>query len=286
MFISERRYRRILGWLFPVIGKKLVVINISYMGIGNRLKLMASYHRNYGLDGATLYWNVEGWVNSPFSDLFQFQGAKFKETPIHLKSWMVPIICSPEKPYWWPRGYWRFDVEGELGEEFQIVRNGRRFPAIDFRYEQTPQPYFDDYKKFFAQLLPSAAVQARVDTLKLPARAVGIQLRISDDPMDAARFPTLEAYVAAMHAYGPAACFFVSGMNRTVTDALRAEFGDRILELPGKNYRSMVDATADLYLLAACEQLLVSDGSTFGEVAWWLGGCRQPVQELKVAPAG
>jgi hypothetical protein len=283
MLISERRYRRLLNAIWSLTRTKVVVININYMGLGNRLKLLAHYHRNFNLDGVTLYWNVEGWVNSPFSDLFTFSGASFREVPIHLKSWMVPVICSPEKPHSWPRGYWRFDVGSELGPEYEIVRNGRRFPAIDFLYERTPQPYLDDYRAFFSQLRPTAVVGQRIAAVSLPPRCVGIQLRISDDPKDEARFPTFEAYVAAMRGYGQDVHYFVSAMNREVADALRREFGDRILELPEKNYRSMIDATADMYLLGACEQLLVSDGSTFGEVAWWLGGARQPVRELKVS---
>lgn len=281
MWINEGRYRRLLGWIFALLGRKLVIINIDYMGLGNRLKLMASYHANYGLGGATLYWNTQGWVSAPFGALFEWRGPRFKEVPIRLKSWMVPIICHPQKDRWWSQGYWRFDVDPGVGEQYRIERWGKSFEAIDFLYERTPEPYFSSYASFFAQLAPSPAVQRRIDGLRLPPGTVGVQLRISDDPKDQARFPSMQAYLDAMHAEGPDATFYISAMNAQVADAIRQVFGERVLELPDKDYKSMVDATADLYLMGACERLLVSDGSTFGEVAWWLGGARGPVLELK-----
>ena len=59
-------------------------------------------------------------------------------------------------------------------------------------------------------------------------------------------------------------------MNAAISNAVKAEFGLRVLELPNKNYTSMIDSTSDLYLLGLGHTLIVSDGSTFGEVAWWL----------------
>ena len=281
MLISERRYRRLLGWLFANLNRKLVIINISYMGLGNRLKLMASYHANYGLGGATMYWNVEGWVSAPFGELFEWRGPRFREVAIRLKSWMVPIICYPQKDRWWSQGYWRFDVEPDVGAQYNIERWGKTFPAIDFLYERTPEPYLSRYAEFFAQVRPTPAVQRRIDALKLPAGTMGVQLRISDDPKDVAKVPSLQAYLDVMHAQEPDTRLYISAMNASVAEAVRQVFGGRVLELPGKDYRSMVDATADMYLLGACARLVVSDGSTFGEVAWWLGGACQPVVELK-----
>lgn len=39
----------------------------------------------------------------------------------------------------------------------------------------------------------------------------------------------------------------------------------------------MIDATADLYLLSKGDYLFFPNGSTFGEVSWWLGGGQQKV---------
>lgn len=37
----------------------------------------------------------------------------------------------------------------------------------------------------------------------------------------------------------------------------------------------MIDATADLFLLSKGQVLVVSPGSTFGELAWWLDEARK-----------
>lgn len=280
--ISEARYRKILHALFRLLGKKLVVINIDYMGLGNRLKLLASYHVNYGIDDVLLFWNRQGWVNCALGDIISIEGARgFREIPIEIKSWMVPIITHPSKPTFWERGYWRFDVADDLPQDFEILRHGRRFPAIDFRYEQTPPHYLEAYRAFFARLKPSPAVRQRMATLALRPDDVCVQVRISLDEKDRANVPRLQSYLDAMAACPREARFFISTLGEPISAEFRRVFGERIIELPGKNYRSMIDATADMYLLSQGGTLIVSEGSTFGEVAWWLGGCRQRVQELK-----
>ena len=39
----------------------------------------------------------------------------------------------------------------------------------------------------------------------------------------------------------------------------------------------MFHAVADLYLLSQCDEAIYSCGSTFAELAWWLGGCKAKV---------
>lgn len=84
--ISEERYRRWLYKVFGWLGRKLVIINIDYMGLGNRLKLLAIYDANYSLDNTTLYWNCQGWVNAPLGEIIHIEGTSgFREVPINLK---------------------------------------------------------------------------------------------------------------------------------------------------------------------------------------------------------
>lgn len=193
---------------------------------------------------------------------------------------MVSIITHPTKAYWWRRGYWRFDMDAELPRDYLIERQGRVFPAIDFLFGETPQPYLDRYLRFFSKLRPSPAVAARVSAVQLQPQDVAVQVRISLDKKDAANVPRAETYLRRMHAFPPETRFFISAMDAAVSAISRESFGDRIVELLGKQYRSMIDATADMYLLSQPSTLVASRGSTFGEVAWWLGGGRQVVVQF------
>jgi len=280
-FISEERYRRWLSRAFGWRARKLIVINTDYMGLGNRLKLLAIYDASYSLDHTTLYWNSQGWVDAPLGEIIHIENtAGFREVPIHLKRWMVPIITHPTKAYWWRRGFWRFDVDGELPSTYLIERQGRVFPAIDFLFADTPQPYLDRYLQFFARLKPSPAVAARLAAVQLRPQDVAVQVRISLDKNDAANVPRAETYLHHMRAFPADTRFFISTMDGAVSAIFRQAFGERVVELPGKQYRSMVDATADMYLLSQPGTLIASRGSTFGEVAWWLGGGRQQVLQI------
>lgn len=279
--ISERSQRRIVKAVVGALGRKLVVININYMGLGNRLKLLANFDTIWGLNNTTLLWNKQGWVNCSLRDIIEIDGITgWWEVPIHTTRYLPPIICVPEHDCFWPRGYWRFHVDEDIGPEFMIMRQAKTFPAIDSLYERTPQQFIERYRPFFAKLRPSPAVAQRISSVEVTADDVCVQVRNTLDPDDQARTPRLTSVIAQMGRYPSQTQFFVSTLDASITDQLRQAFGARVKELPQKNYRSMVDATADMYLLGRGHELIVSEGSTFGEVAWWLGSCHQTVVQL------
>ena len=60
-------------------------------------------------------------------------------------------------------------------------------------------------------------------------------------------------------------------MKPEIAALFHSRYGDRLVELPRKNYSSMIDAVADMYLLGECEELVCSPNSSFSEVAYWWG---------------
>lgn len=281
MWISERRLRRYWNSTLSILGLKVIIINIDYMGLGNRLKLLANFDINYGLDQTTLLWNRQGWVNCALRDIIEIEGVRgFREYAIPLNRFIVPIICHPTKPYWRERGFWRFDVGDDLPERFWIERNGLRFPSIDFWWERTPSHDIERYIGFFQRLTPTGVVRDRIAQVDVGPGDVCVQVRNTVDPDDRANVPRLESFLERMKQFPRHTKFFISTLDSSISQVFHGEFGNRIIELPTKRYRSMVDATADMFLLAKGNTLMVSRGSTFGEVAWWLGGCRQTVVEM------
>ncbi len=281
MIISERRLRKFYHAAFSLLNKKLIIININYMGIGNRLKFLATYHVNYGLDNTTLFWNRQGWVNCRLGDIIQIEGIEsFKEYAMPPNGIMVPIICHPSKPCFWERGFWRFDIGRELPDDFYIVRHGLRFPSIDFCYERTPPWEIERYMEFFRRLKPSEAVRERMAEVEVGPDDVCVQVRNTVDEQDMKDVAKLPSIIERMRSFPSDTRFFISTLDASISQVFYEAFGERIIELPQKQYRSMIDATADMYLLGKGQVYLVSPGSTFGEVAWWLGGCRQKVIQM------
>lgn len=279
--ISEQRLRKIWHGVFRGAGQKVVVINIDYMGLGNRIKFLANFHANYGLDHTTLFWNRRGWVSSPMHELLHIEGVNgLREFPMPKTPLLPPIICHPSKPQFRERGYWRLDVFDELPETFFIERHGLRFPSIDFQFSNTPQRYIDKYSPFFSMLRPAATVAERMAQIPVTEDFVCVQVRNTTDAGDHANVPKLTSVINRMRAFPDSTKFFVSCLDLSFANVLRQAFGERLFELPAKNYRSMCDATADMFLLSRGGTLLMSQGSTFGEVPWWLGGCRQRVIQM------
>ena len=140
-------------------------------------------------------------------------------------------------------------------------------------YNDTPQWAIEKYGAFFCQLKPGDAVARRISECELPADVVCVQARNSHGAMDFANVASLENLMAYMRRFGREQKFFISCMEKEVSARLHVEFGGQIIELPGKNSRSMIDAVADMYLLSRGKEIVCTKGSTFAEVAWWLSVC-------------
>jgi hypothetical protein len=282
MFFNEKIRRKLWHTVFNILNRKLIIINTDYMGLGNRIKFLASYHVNYGLNNTTLFWNRQGWVNSSLKEIIKIEGIEsFKEYPIFPSYIMVPIICHPSKSYFRERGYWRLDISRELPDDFYIERNGLKFPSIDFCYEKTPEWAIKIYSDFFCKVLkPTDAVRQRMAEIQVGFDDVCVQVRNSVDQKDTKDVSELSTVIKYMKTFPANKRFFISTLNAAISKVIIDVFGDRVIELPNKQYRSMIDATADMYLLSKGEYLVVSPGSSFAEVAWWLGGCCQKVVQL------
>ena len=77
-------------------------------------------------------------------------------------------------------------------------------------------------------------------------------------------------FLDEINKYPPETVFYISAMNKETSDYIKNNCKYKILELPDKNYKSMYDAVADLYIMSRAKEGIYSFGSTFGELAWWL----------------
>jgi len=241
-------------------------------GIGNRLKHLASFIRVYGPDCLDIHWPIAGWVDKRFYDLFELEGCRstrelrwqqtIKGMPLPNainQDWRL-YVSSDDVPIDFPRAY------------------PAAFPAIDFEYERIPKCVQITYTAIFAKFRPSTSVRSRLAQISLPGNTVCVQIRNDEDWKRSGREERLELFVAQLRTYPSDTPLFLSAMNHAISIYMRQRFPNQIIELPNKDYKSMVDAVADMYLLGSRENGVFSYGSTFSEVAWWIGGCQQRVQ--------
>ncbi len=241
---------------------------LKHSGLGNRLKKIVSSLRYYHPKQLNLYWSTENWVTAGFYDLFapewQTDVAEFN-SPAMIKKF---IYDEPLQP--WVNEYALLVGAGDF-------KSGKhRF--IDTAYNDIPPEIINIYRPYFQALKPSAAVKRRINEVKLPPDAVAVQVRNAPDWKHYFQIEEpAAAFFAIMDKFPPETVFFLSAMSKESAAPFYARYPNRIVELPNKDYHSMVDATADMYLLGSTKEAIYQYNSTFSEVGWWLGGAKAKV---------
>lgn len=268
--VMKRELLRVILFTdYLVRGRKHFIIGQVQIGIGNRLIGLANTYCRYGGSGIRLGWGLDEWMPVPFDELFVMSAAPgFKARSFRVgrlsRSLYVPYPSGHAKTYW------KFFWPGNRGD-------------VDFLFERTSSAVWDRYAPFFAQLLPSDKVRRRLSEVKLPAGYVAVHVRNSLRKRDNKSVCSVERIMEVMRTYPEDQVFFVSCMESVFMERIRSAFGDRVLELPAKDYHSMIDAVADLWLLGHGRELVCSPESTFTEIAWWWGGdLNRPVRMLPV----
>jgi len=240
-------------------------------GLGNRLKMLVSYLRFYKPENVNMYWPSRGWVNAKFSDLFVLN------LPINIYE-NNTIISYENKDN--KKIHPLFDyikTWGLLVTKTDFGNNLKPF-SIDCKYEKIPQNIKNIYLHYFGNIKPSQYVANRLKHINLPSKFIGVQVRNAPDweAFYGANEP-LQSFFDVMDQYPSDTVFYLSAMSKEIANYFYEKYPKRIIELPDKNYNSMIDAVADMYILGSTDQLLCSFHSSFCEVAWWLGGANASV---------
>ncbi len=250
-------------------------------GMCNRIKVFFSSLR-FDADEKEpvhMYWPVKGMTKTPFFSLFSFD-------LFHIIEHNEPFVSEPEREELniGKKRVWRLDVKaGEVPVGFT-----RAYPktktdnpeCIDLEYNRIPEAVKEAYRKYFCALKPSKIVQKRIDQLSLPEHYVGVHIRLNEEwrQWNRSNGSGVKQFVRRMKKYSKDTLFFLASCDEEVAEKIKREFPGRILELPQKDYIGDVDAIADLYLLAGGDSLIATFGSSFSEVAWWLGGAVADVE--------
>lgn len=237
-------------------------------GLGNRLKKIVSYLRYYNPKHLNLYWSTENWVTASFYDLFSPEW-KTTVSEFNLPSTVKNFNYNePLQP--WVNEYSLLVAANDF--------NSGSHMFIDTRYNDIPPEIIRIYAPYFQAIKPSAAVKRRINEVKLPTNTVAVQVRNAPDWQH--YFQVEEpaaAFFAIMDKYPPDTIFYLSAMSKESAAPFYARYPNRIIELPNKDYHSMFDAAADMYLLGSTKEAIYQYNSTFSEAGWWLGGAKAKV---------
>lgn len=244
--------------------RKYVVLGNPTVGIGNRLIALANTYSWYGKEDISLVWAMDRWVPEPFERLFVMTDAPGFEVVSHKRNRWSRYLQIPEvvqRTSTW----WQFWAPPALMEPL---------PNKQLRYlcADSPEWFRVIYKDFFKQLEPSLAVRNRIAECTLPEDVICVQIRNTIGKGDIAKVASPATFVKIMRQYDKSQKFFISCIEPSISEMIHKEFGGQVIELPRKNYGSMVDAVADMWLLGHSHTLIAQKPSSFSEVAYWWGG--------------
>lgn len=250
-------------------------------GMCNRIKVLFSSLR-FDLDEKDLlhlYWPIDGMCKTPFFSLFQFDLCSIEE---HNEPFVS--VEGREEYNIGRKRIWRLDVApGEVPEGFTKAypKTKTNMPeCIDLEYNRIPQNVKDVYGRYFKALRPSEQVKKRMEELERPDEYIGVHIRLNEEwkQWNRSNGAGTSQFIRVMKKYPKDTKFFLASCDAAVAEEIKMAFPGRILELPEKDYLGDIDAIADLYLLAGGKELIATFGSSFSEVAWWLGGAEAKVR--------
>lgn len=236
-------------------------------GLGNRLKCIASAClRSAEGEELRIHWRRK-LVPFRFHDVFSLAGIPATED--ELAAGTGPTIST-----------WR------------LMPLFNHEPPIDCLFDATPEPYLTLYRIIFSKFIPnraSLAIEASLGHFdySVHVRANPIQAR-ELEPMkelgywadDDQIVRPLSVYVDLLNSLNGRV--YLSCHNLATQQAILANVhrDKQPVVLPGKDFTSGIHAVADLLALGRAAHFYAYRGSSFSEIAWWLGGCRAAVTAI------
>jgi hypothetical protein len=231
------------------------------------------YLHNGDVDVLNLHWELGYMVDKHLSDLFVLETIKYNEI-----NYSKQIETKRNKNQTWRLLVKKNELPVGFTQAYSKDKNGVEY--IDFEYDRIPKPILDGYLGHFRLLKPTKSVMERISSVQLPQDCVAVHIRLNKQWIDHNRgsYKDVDDFVVEMKKELPGTNFFLSSCDDTVASIIHSQFPNRIIELPNKNNLSNIDAVAEMYLLSKPRKIIGSFGSTFTELAWWFGECKQTVK--------
>lgn len=250
-------------------------VNISYSafeGIGSRVMGLISILHFSECKSMTIYWPSTGWVSAKFLELFKpIEGIDFKEVS-------EPCTLQVQDKIIPPTNLLLTDCDKKI-----VGKNTSKFLDhgiyVKYGFNEIPESVRKIFRPYFELLKPSDAVEKRIRQMdNLPRNYISVQIRNNPDWQKFGRNEDINKFFEALDSYPKDSIFYISAMQKEIFDMMSEKYKGRVVGLVDKKYDSMTDALAELYLLSQGKEMLLSYGSAFTMLGWWLGGAKANVK--------
>jgi hypothetical protein len=285
--------------------KEKYIIAANPGGISNRIKCLVSIWRIGKIfeREPILYWPKNPTCGCNFKDLFQ---NKFKEisrkdivkilrkNEFKLQKGEDNLIIDTSKEFFITETS-RFVVfENEIPDKFAKEIPARKGQSIDHEFDRIPLSLRKEILRYLKKLKPLKKLQKRIDEFNSKNRieeCVGIHIRRGDfvnQKKSIGSFSSDKKFIKKMREIlrkNPKIKFFLCTDSLETENNFKKLFGKKIINFQKTNFdRASVDfiqeGLIDLILLSKTKHILGTYGSTYTEMAWWLGGCKTKVETM------
>lgn len=248
---------------FHFMPKHIDTINIisdPKAGIGNRIFGIVNILNYFTPRVLNLHWDTKNWVSCKLSDIFDI------ETSTIINEYDSTEFIKREE---------KIKKQLTIVGPSHILKNLHR-KNLSFKYNEIEEIDIQHFSQIFNKIKPTKIIQERIKNFGQNFN-YAVQVRNNSDWNNFGRNESLENYFKEIDKIPSEEKIYLSAMNSEVAEIFKDKYGERIIELNNKNYSSMIDAVTDLYILGNSKNAIYSYGSTFGELAFWLGGAKQKV---------
>ena len=239
----------ILGIKFKIKSKPehIDTVNLvleSNYGIGNRIFAIINALEYYSPKRINFFWDNQGWVNESFYSLFK------QNFPCEIVEYNSIEECKGwtnsknERTIHFPQA----SLITEDLVERTLAKNNISSDVVN------------KFKKYFQMLEPSDKVKERINSLSLPENYTALQVRNAPDWDDYGRNENLQLFLDEIKTFPKDTIFYLSAMNKDISDFIKNNSDYKICELIKKNYKSMYDAITDLYIMSKAVSGIYSYG--------------------------
>jgi len=293
--------------------KNLIAINPG--GISNRLKCLVSLWRISNLTNRKLliYWPRNSVCGANFKDLFEnnFQeiskeklyGLKKKEYKFHDPN-DINIQDVPKKYLISDTWRWAF-LKGEKITRYLPKDKVKNYPiyksattpfqdyeGIDFAFQDIDSKVENDILKYLKKIKPLKKIRKKISEFERKnsiKNCTGIHIRRGDylAGKDRLGFVSEESLfinrIKELIDINPKERFFLCTDSKETQEKFKKIFEDKIITFTKTNFDRLgviftQEGLIDLLLLSKTKRILGTYGSTFTEMAWWLGDCKSKVE--------
>jgi len=209
----------------------------------------------------------------------------------------LPVTGSPEKNYAFQHdknihtyGRARFLIFPEDGLPSDFIKNpSSQYQKIDHQYNRIPKNIRENYVRQFQKIKFQDVILEKVENFPLFSKnTVSVQIRTFCNSRNPRRYNNfnLNNFINAMNEYEINHDFFVCSDNEQIISQLKTLYGDRILtfeksvpvDIDSKD--ALIDAMVEILLLSKNNDMILTEESTYSELAWWFGDAQASVKKI------